>query len=1442
MAVTLEGESKTENIFDIKRHEFFRRPYTISLFFLIWLVAFIVFLFQAPGREIFDTKLELVADPTTLLSSLTNLWDPTRYFGVLQDQYIGYAWPMGPFFSVFYLLKIPMWIAERLWESLVFALAAFGLTKLAEEFSIGTRQTRLLAGLIFALWPTFTSLIGSTSGAILPGVLLPLALLPLVKASKSGSPLKGALYSGLVIMSMGGINATSTLDGFILIAVFFITRKFSPRMIALMLWWILIAVAAIFWWLLPLLYLGAYGFNFLPYVEQAHTTFSTMSATEVLRGMGDWTSYLDFGFYPHTDIVVLGGAGNPNPSLDFPHPWIIGGWILATNPIVIFTNCLLVGVGLYALCKKDMPERLMLLITFAIGVVFTLSGYWGNFGGPFSGILQHIFDGPLAPLRNVYKFEPMMAVCLCLALAHAFYLIDSNIRKFWKPGWLIRRSTAANAALFILVGPMLIPYGVGNVLEGGSFTKLPDYWVQAANYIYKVSPHNPVLMVPAADQGVYVWGTPVDEPLEALSKSPWTALDQVPFGGAGSKRLLDEIELVFKGEVVPSGFQAYLSRAGIYYILVRNDLDWRQADDPSPAQVHSVLSQLGFYKVAGFGPMIPSQDYITATLDGTLAHSPPKYQAVEIYQSSSLLGKNASLYPVVTLNASDTAVVSGGPGSILNLLSSGLISENQPVILEGNWNKNLPAKTWIETDTLQRVQVNFGILNDNKSYVLTPSDNAPLGSPGGEGGQPVRQILPFKGIEHQTVAQYVGVKNITASSYGSWYFSEPQNQPYAAFDGNPNTAWITGSSGSPIGQWIKVDLNKPINVPFVSVQMLADNNPLRPVANSLTVTTSAGSITTDVENTNLPQELSVAPGKTDFIKITIASVSGGIPGGPGVGIREISVPGVNPLQLLVMPHETGVKNIGRDEISMQSDLENPDVTAGAPYPPLNRQFFLYKSGSFSLRGTVMPIPGPALTQLLSPNSQIQIYANSTFANLPRFAAINLLDPHHNSAWIANGPNPTLVMTWPQKTVINQMKLFFTSNFAARPEVIKIQSLEGTRTMKVPDSGVINFSPLDTDAIEITFPKVQKLISVNQLTGQIGQLPVGLAGINIPAIRPYEPQFPSTDSPVTLPCGEGPSFQLDGSIVQTAVNGTYGDLINPGLLNLSICNPLKLELSAGSHTVITLPSGSPFAINSLAIAPRFVNITSNTQSNFRNTSVVSWGSQNIQINVGNGQKTYLVLHQNYNLGWRAQLNGIYLKPVVIDGWQQGFIIPKGQYGVIDLSYVPNFLYQVGLGVGFGALIIIVIASILAFFGKLKRKEDSFETSVKRQEFADWIWLIIATAILFLIGSIAAIIPPVISYITWIVTQKYQKDIRGWLAFMFISLAGIISATSIGLNASSHTGAFGNWAQLFAMSAISALVVRPTNWFGKVLEVFAPIVYWTRRRSQRAIRNKYEQPIY
>ncbi len=66
-----------------------------------------------------------------------------------------------------------------------------------------------------------------------------------------------------------------------------------------------------------------------------------------------------------------------------------------------------------------MPAALWLRLSAGLAAAGALAGYGGSLGGPFHSGIDHLLDGPLAPFRNVYKLEPVIAAALALGLAHA---------------------------------------------------------------------------------------------------------------------------------------------------------------------------------------------------------------------------------------------------------------------------------------------------------------------------------------------------------------------------------------------------------------------------------------------------------------------------------------------------------------------------------------------------------------------------------------------------------------------------------------------------------------------------------------------------------------------------------------------------------------------------------------------------------------------------------------------------------------------------------------------------------------------------------------------------------------------------------------------------------------------------------------------------------------
>ncbi|HEX3308187.1 MAG TPA: alpha-(1-_3)-arabinofuranosyltransferase family protein, partial [Streptosporangiaceae bacterium] len=337
---------------------------------LVWLGAFFVLLANDPGRMFFETKLSVDLDPAGFYASLSHLMDPRNTFGALNNQTVGYAVPMGPFYLAGQLAHVPVWLTERLWLSLIVAVGFAGLGKLAEALDIGSPASRVLGGLVFALWPTFTIVIGSTSSAALPGMLAPWAVLPLTTAVRGpGGVVRAAARSGVVVLGMSGVNATVTLEALLLPGLFILAYARGRRLVSLAVCWGVAVVMATAWWALPLLLQGKYAFNFLPYVEQASTTTGTESAAAALRGAGNWTAYLNLGT-----------------------PWLPAGWAMVSTPMAIIVGAIAAACGLYGLALRSLPAGTWLRLCFGLAAAAALAGYGRALGGPLHGPVDHLLD------------------------------------------------------------------------------------------------------------------------------------------------------------------------------------------------------------------------------------------------------------------------------------------------------------------------------------------------------------------------------------------------------------------------------------------------------------------------------------------------------------------------------------------------------------------------------------------------------------------------------------------------------------------------------------------------------------------------------------------------------------------------------------------------------------------------------------------------------------------------------------------------------------------------------------------------------------------------------------------------------------------------------------------------------------------------------------------
>lgn len=1345
---------------------------------LAWLVLFALLASHDIGSQTFDTKLGVDIDPLGFYQRLTELWNPRQWFGGLQDQYIGYAFPMGVFYLLGHLAAVPTWLIERSWMALLAAAGFWGIVRLAEALRIGGPRTRLLAGAAFALWPTYTILIGSTSAAVLPPLLAPWAVLPLVVAARGGSTRLAAARSGLVVLAMGGVNAAVTIAALVLPGLYLLTRPAGRRRWSLIAWWVPAVMLATAWWLVPLFFQQAFGANFLPYVEQASNTTQTMSASAFLRGSGNWVAYLNFG-----------------------SPWLTAGWAVVSGWLPIAAVTLVSAAGLAGLARSDLPEGRWLRLAAGLAALIALAGYAGPVGGPFHGTVQALLDGPLAPFRNIYKFEPVLAAAIALGMAHVLTRLAESgpvtrVRPAVRP---VLRWGSVALSLAMLVG-LAAPYGTGQVLQPGAFSNVPDYWRQAADYLASHSPTEPAMVVPADSHGLYTWGTTVDDPLEPLATSPWVQRDLVPFSGTGAASMLDAAERAIESGGTVPGLAAYLARAGVRLVVVRNDLDPTQLGYVSPVTVHQTLANSGFHQVAAFGPQVTGGLIYPGTPLPAQALM-RRYPAVEMYEPNT--APPVPFGPVTTQATVNTMRVAGDPGSLLQLANQGALTD-QPVLLAGDTSgvDTDPAAAAV-TDGYRRHDTQFGLINRNTSYTYTPTGTNPPDDPHGGGGSPPRQLLPVGTQGNQTTARLTGAADVTAASSGSWLWELPEYDPVNAFDGDPATSWVEGSPDTAVGQWLRIDFQHELALPATAgIRLLADTT-LRPTITKITTTTAAGSATTELTGTGDRQPLRLPTGATNWLRITIDATTKAPPGGLGAGISDVDLPGVRVTRYLATPPAPAT---GPITFSFHRDSTPPLLVAtGQPENQLARTFTTTTPTDLRMSASAVAVPGAALNGLLDSyrtgSTSLQVSANSTWGSLPQFRAANLVDGDYRTGWVAGGPNAVVHLSWSGRRSISKIFLLNTVGLASAPTSVRLSSPDGTRDAKIDANGAADFPALDTDRLDISFPSLTGETIFDPVQGTAEPLPVGLTELSVPELEDLRVPPPDPSTTLNLSCGKGPVLTVDGMTYQTSVTGTVGGLMQGRPLAVALCTPGgALHLEPGTHTLFSPGTTGPVAIGDLSLSEAPPVTAAAVVP--RPVSVVDWGTEQRQVRIGSGGSAYLEVHQAYNRGWTATLDGTTLTPIRLDGWQQGFLVPAGTGGLITLSFPPGTAYRdVLIGAGIGVVVLVVLAVLPARRRRaLAPAPRSASSAVPNQRW--WLAALLVVTLLFVvIGGWAAVVVPLLAALGFV-----RPAALPWVAGAGALGAGICVLAGLGapVAAVGH-GAFSALAQVFALVSLAAVFV-------------------------------------
>ncbi|WP_419230155.1 alpha-(1-_3)-arabinofuranosyltransferase [Gordonia sp. CPCC 205515] len=1259
--------------------------------------ALIVSFLQSPGRIAADTKLDLTANPLGFLGRAAHLWSPNAPLGQVQNQAYGYFFPHGSFFALGHLLHLPPWVTQRLWWAILLIVGFVGIVRLAEALRVGSPGSRVIAAVVFVLSPRVLTTLGSISSETLPMVLAPWVLIPVVRAlDRHDDPLwRRAFGSAAAVALMGAVNAVATIAALgVAVVWWMVAVPLGARGDALRrwwrfgAWWALGLVLACAWWIVPLLILSRVSPPFLDFIESSRVTTEWTSLTEVLRGTSSWTPFVS--------------------------PERVAGAVLVNQPAAVLATGTLAAAGLAGLCMRHMPFRGRFVTILAVGLLLMCLGYAGQLGSPIAEQIRSFLDGPGAPLRNIHKFEPFIRIPLVLGVGHLLARVplpgSATVRETLSGFAHPQRSRPVAAAIVVLVAAI----GAGSLMWTGqiapadTYRALPGYWQQTSKWLSaQARPAGtaaPIrsLVVPGAPFADQLWGLTRDEPLQPLADAPWAVRDAIPLTPPGAIRALDSVQRDIADGRGSPGLAPTLAQQGIGFVVLRADLDPDTSRAARPLVAQQALdTSAGLVRVAEFGPEVGPATVPGVVRDNGLR---PKMPAIAIYAvrtGNAFGGTGPAL-----VDAAAMPRISGGPEALAAIQAQHGWTGAPPLgpaLLDADARRaGLPAGPTVVTDTPADRETDFGRVDDHSSAIRAVGDprrtqNAVPDYP--VDGQPLVHGQWLLNNQPDQVRVSASGSASDATQLGQ---TSPANAPAAAFDGDPATAWVSSGLDSAVGQWLRLDFTEPRSDLALSITTA---KALGSDVSGILVSTEAGSSVVQGVRPGKPVTVTAPSGPTRWVQIRAISTADGLPGNQ-FAIGELSVADLATRSPLTIRHRVVLPTLPAgtqvsewlltQELSGRSSCVNDGNTvrcaAGLGLSPENpgivtRALSVPTAVDVSPTVILRPQPGDGLRRLLTTPEQVTA-DGATAVDDPRGSPSAAVDGDAGTTWTApettggkRKDDPELVIHLPKAQRVDSLRLVAPRDYPAAPKRVTVDLGAGKQTRTVGRDGVIELKPAVTDRITLTVTKSADLIDVNSL-GFARPAPVGLSEVEIsPA-----PTVSATDRPVVIGCNAGIGVTISGQVVGLSVRTTSEALRNGEPVVARPCSSTPIRLGSGEQELSINP-GSAFTVEQASLATPSVGQPVEPMTS---PEVTEWSSTQRSVAVKPAAaKRVLVVPESTNPGWRATLADQTLQPVVVNGWQQGWVVPVGAAGTVTLTYQFDSLYRWSLGIGLAIMAVLLL---------------------------------------------------------------------------------------------------------------------------------------------------------
>lgn len=1252
---------------------------------------------QSPGQISPDTKLDLTANPLRFLARATNLWNSELPFGQAQNQAYGYLFPHGTFFLAGHLLGVPGWVTQRLWWALLLTVGFWGLLRVAEALGIGSPTSRLIAATAFALSPRVLTTLGSISSETLPIMLAPWVLLPTIlalRAEPGRSVRRLAGQAGLAVGLMGAVNAIATLAGCLPAVIWWACHRPNRLWWRYTAWWALALTLAMAWWLVALALMARISPPFLDFIESSGVTTQWSSLVEVLRGTESWTPF----------VAPNATAGAP----------------LVTGTVAILGTSLVAAAGLAGLAMSGMPARGRLVTMLLVGVVLIAAGYSGGLGSPLAHHVQAFLDAGGAPLRNVHKLESLIRIPVVLGLAQLLSRVPLPgsapapvwLRAFDHP----ERDRRVAAGIVVLIALMVSTSlaWTGRLTPPGAFRAIPQYWHDAAGWLDAHNTGGRVLVVPGAPFATQVWGTSHDEPLQVLGGSSWGVRDSIPLTPPQTIRALDSVQRLLAAGRPSAGLADTLARQGISYVVLRNDLDPDTSRSARPILVHrAVVGSPRLEKVAQFGAPVGPGPVPGFVSDSELR---PRYPAVEIYRVGAAAGNPGAPY---LADLDRLPRVDGGPEVLLRLDERRRLLGRPalgPVLLTADAQRaGLPVPVVTVSDTPVARETDYGRVDNHSSAIRAAGDTR----------HTFNRVPDYPTPGAQTVYGGWTGGRLTVSSSSSDATALPDvataASPAAAIDGDPATAWVSNGLQSAVGQWLQVDFDHPVTNGVITLTPSA--TAVGAQVRRIQIETVNGTTTLRFDEAGKPLSAALPYGETPWVRVTAIGTDNGS-AGVQFGITDLSITQydasgfAHPVDLRhtarvpAPPPGAAVAgwDLGSEMLGRPGCARGPDDVRCAASMALMPETPATFSRTLSVPGLVSVTPtvwvrarqGPKLADLVAAPDTARARGDSDLVDVLG-SAYAATDGDPATAWTApqrvvqHKTPPTLTVTLPRPAEVTGLRLTpSASAVPPHPRMVAVDLGDGpqARELKSGDDGAqtVPLKPRVTDTVRVSLLDWDDVIDRTAL-GFDQLKPPGLAEIAV--LGSDGTPVAAADAArnrarqVTVDCSRGPVIAIAGRFVHTAIRTTIGALLDGEPVAAQPCERDPILLPAGQQELLISP-GEQFVVDG-------AQLTSDTELASAPTSpaeIASWGPARREVRLaGATTARVLVVPESINRGWVAHTStGARLNPVVVNGWQQGWVVPAETSGTITLTFAPNSAYRIGLAGGLALLPLLVLMAL------------------------------------------------------------------------------------------------------------------------------------------------------